>query len=340
MREQYYDILPNDPFTTYIRKIGTHRLLDKKEEYDLWVKITARQEILEQEEGGIKFKGKEQERNRILEEGIKAEQTLLSYNLRLVVAIAKKYRHRGLEYQDLIQEGILGLQRAVVKFDATKGWRFSTYATWWVRKYTLEATFKKGRVIKLNESAMQRLNKAKDKTKEFLLKHKRLPTPNELEAETEIDRGEVQQLFLLDRELESLESLLVYNEHLEESMREPIVPKALMVNPLEDKEAQKVYTKSGLSFSELLSCLTPGEQHFLALLFGLLPEDYNAPKKPSTLANELNLTPYNIKVLQNKIFEKLKAKEKEHLERQRTRYNQKNQESNSENYPEELKEVV
>ncbi|MCI8305250.1 MAG: sigma-70 family RNA polymerase sigma factor, partial [Enterorhabdus sp.] len=147
-------MLTGDPVRMYLKEIGKVPLLTAAEEIDLAMKIeagvAATEELEKAEEDGIELERREKRRlSRIEQVGLDAKQQLIEANLRLVVSIAKRYVGRGMLFLDLIQEGNLGLIRAVEKFDYTKGFKFSTYATWWIRQAITRAIADQARTIRI-----------------------------------------------------------------------------------------------------------------------------------------------------------------------------------------------
>ncbi|MCI8425702.1 MAG: sigma-70 family RNA polymerase sigma factor, partial [Adlercreutzia sp.] len=157
-------MLTGDPVRMYLKEIGKVPLLTAAEEIDLAMKIeagvAATEELEKAEEDGVELDRREKRRlGRIEQVGLDAKQQLIEANLRLVVSIAKRYVGRGMLFLDLIQEGNLGLIRAVEKFDYTKGFKFSTYATWWIRQAITRAIADQARTIRIPVHMVETINK-------------------------------------------------------------------------------------------------------------------------------------------------------------------------------------
>lgn len=240
---------------TYLREIGRTPLLSAEQEVKLANQVQSMLHLLDRERPTP-------EEQQIIKRGQHAKQEMTKANLRLVVSIAKKYQNRGLSLLDLIQEGSLGLIRAIEKFDPTKGYKFSTYAYWWIRQAVTRAIANQGRTIRLPIHITQHLNKIKKATRQLSQELGRQPTEEEL-AET------------LDLELDKLRAI-------RQALRKT-KPRSLNVK-LEDNqtELEQMLAADSPSPSELafqaelrtqiyslLQCLSPRQRDVIALRFGL-----------------------------------------------------------------------
>ena len=205
-------MLTGDPVRMYLKEIGKVSLLTAAEEVDLAMKIEAGVEAMAQldaseEEGGVPLERRERRRlSRIEQVGLDAKQQLIEANLRLVVSIAKRYVGRGMLFLDLIQEGNLGLIRAVEKFDYTKGFKFSTYATWWIRQAITRAIADQARTIRIPVHMVETINKLVRIQRQLLQSLGREPTPEEIAEEMGLTPERVREIQKISQEPVSLET--------------------------------------------------------------------------------------------------------------------------------------
>ena len=204
-------MLTGDPVRMYLKEIGKVPLLTAAEEIDLAMKIEAGVEATEKLEaddaGEIELDRRERRRlGRIEQMGLDAKQQLIEANLRLVVSIAKRYVGRGMLFLDLIQEGNLGLIRAVEKFDYKKGFKFSTYATWWIRQAITRAIADQARTIRIPVHMVETINKLVRIQRQLLQEKGREPTPEEIGEQMGLSAERVREIQKISQEPVSLET--------------------------------------------------------------------------------------------------------------------------------------
>ena len=229
----------DDPVKVYLKEIGRVPLLSPEEETELALKIQA---------GGP--------------DGEKAKQRLSEANLRLVVSIAKRYVGRGMQFLDLIQEGNLGLIKAVEKFDHTKGFKFSTYATWWIRQAITRAIADQARTIRIPVHMVETINKVIRVSRQLLQELGHDPSPEEIAEEMNMPVDKVREILKIAQEPVSLETPIGEEE---DSHLGDFIPDEGASEPSEAAS----YTLLKEQLVSVLSTLTPREEKVLKLRFGL-----------------------------------------------------------------------
>ena len=260
----------DDPVRMYLREIGRIPLLSYDEELELAKKVLAGDEA--------------------------AKQKLAESNLRLVVSIAKKYVGRGMLFLDLIQEGNMGLIKAVEKFDYTKGYKFSTYATWWIRQAITRAIADQARTIRIPVHMVETINKLIRTSRHLLQQLGREPTPEEIAAEMEIPVEKVTEIQKIAQDPVSLETPIGEEEdsHLGDFIQD------------EDSPAPHdaaSYTMLREQLEEVMNTLTPREAKVLKLRFGL--EDGKS-RTLEEVGKEFNVTRERIRQIEAKALRKLR----------------------------------
>ena len=259
-----------DPVRMYLKEIGKVPLLSAEEE----IELAKRMELGDQE----------------------AKKRLAEANLRLVVSIAKRYVGRGMLFLDLIQEGNLGLIKAVEKFDYRKGYKFSTYATWWIRQAITRAIADQARTIRIPVHMVETINKLIRVSRQLLQELGREPTPEEIDAEMNMPVERVREILKISQEPVSLETPIGEEEdsHLGDFIQDDNVPVPA------DAAA---FTLLKEQLEEVLGTLTEREQKVLTLRFGL--EDGRA-RTLEEVGKEFNVTRERIRQIEAKALRKLR----------------------------------
>ena len=294
-------MLTGDPVRMYLKEIGKVPLLTAAEEIDLAMKIEAGVEATEKLEaddaGEIELDRRERRRlGRIEQMGLDAKQQLIEANLRLVVSIAKRYVGRGMLFLDLIQEGNLGLIRAVEKFDYKKGFKFSTYATWWIRQAITRAIADQARTIRIPVHMVETINKLVRIQRQLLQEKGREPTPEEIGEQMGLSAERVREIQKISQEPVSLETPIGEEEDSQ------------LGDFIEDDSA--VVPPDAASFSmlqELLGKVLDGlaerERKVISLRFGL--EDGHQ-RTLAEVGREFGVTRERIRQIESKTLAKLR----------------------------------
>ena len=294
-------MLTGDPVRMYLKEIGKVDLLTAQEEVHLAMKIEAGTEASDKleaaENGEIELSRAEMRRlMRIEQVGLEAKQALISANLRLVVSIAKRYVGRGMLFLDLIQEGNLGLIRAVEKFDYTKGFKFSTYATWWIRQAITRAIADQARTIRIPVHMVETINKLIRVNRQLVQEYGRDPRPDEIAKEMGISEEKVREILKIAQEPVSLETPIGEEDdsHLGDFI------------PDDDAPAPAEAVASTLlkeQLMEVLASLTPREARVLRLRYGL---DDGKARTLEEVGREFNVTRERIRQIEAKALRKLR----------------------------------
>ena len=253
----------SDPVSWYLSTIGRIPLLTQAEEIELGNQVQAMQAFTEDGSKDFKVEDLTTQQRRMLRIGRRAKERMMKANLRLVVSVAKKYQGKGLELLDLIQEGSLGLERAVEKFDPTRGYKFSTYAFWWIRQSMTRAIACQSRTIRLPVHLSERLTTIRKVSLD--LAHKLGAMPNRLEIAEEMDIG-LEELDSLLRQALTTSSLdAPVNGEEGRSFLGDLIADSSAEEPLDIVEQRIHHEQLG----RWLSHLSEQEQNVLRLRFGL-----------------------------------------------------------------------
>ena len=264
----------DDPIRMFLKEIGKIKLLSPEEELEVAKKMV---------------EGSEQEKDA-------ARKRMSEANLRLVVSIAKRYVGRGMQLLDLIQEGNLGLMKAVEKFDYTKGYKFSTYATWWIRQSITRAIADQARTIRIPVHMVETINRVLRTSHSMVQKLGREPTTTEIAQELHMEVSKVEEILKIAQEPVSLETPIGEEEdsHLGDFIQD---------DEASQPSEEASYTLLREQLEEVLSTLTPREEQVLRMRFGLVDG------KPHTLeevGKEFDVTRERIRQIESKALRKLR----------------------------------
>ena len=298
-----------DPVRMYLKEIGKVPLLSAEEEINLAQRmeagnvatekiqlLKARMEETEDEAEKAEIQEEIKAMQKDIDLGSDAKKRLAEANLRLVVSIAKRYVGRGMLFLDLIQEGNLGLIKAVEKFDYRKGYKFSTYATWWIRQAITRAIADQARTIRIPVHMVETINKLIRVSRQLLQELGREPSPEEIAAEMKMPVDRVREILKISQEPVSLETPIGEEEdsHLGDFIKDDNVPVPA------DAAA---FTLLKEQLEEVLGTLTEREQKVLTLRFGL--EDGRA-RTLEEVGKEFNVTRERIRQIEAKALRKLR----------------------------------
>ena len=264
----------DDPIRMYLKEIGKIKLLTPEEELEVAKKMAEGTE----------------------EEQAAARKRMSEANLRLVVSIAKRYVGRGMQLLDLIQEGNLGLMKAVEKFDYTKGYKFSTYATWWIRQSITRAIADQARTIRIPVHMVETINRVLRTSHSMVQKLGREPTTTEIAQELHMEVSKVEEILKIAQEPVSLETPIGEEEdsHLGDFIQD---------DEASQPSEEASYTLLREQLEEVLSTLTPREEQVLRMRFGLMDG------KPHTLeevGKEFDVTRERIRQIESNALRKLR----------------------------------
>ena len=267
------DAFADDSVRLYLREIGKIPLLTPEEEADL--------------------------AQRIVKGDKKAKDKMVESNMRLVVSIAKRYGGRGLDFLDLIQEGNTGLLRAVEKFDPDKGFKFSTYATWWVRQAITRAIADQARTIRIPVHMVETINKVLRTTRKLTAELNREPTNEEIAKELDMEPEKIDYVMRIKQDIASLDASIGREGDDEDSVLGDFVEDEERASP-EDYAANQIIKEQ---LSEIIATLTDREQKIIRLRFGI---GGGRPHTLEEVGNEFDVTRERIRQIEAKALSKLR----------------------------------
>ena len=272
-KEQYFDDATDDSVRMYLREIGKIPLLNSEEEFEL--------------------------AQRVLKGEKKAKDKMAEANMRLVVSIAKRYSGRGLDFLDLIQEGNTGLLRAVEKFDPDKGFKFSTYATWWIRQAITRAIADQARTIRIPVHMVETINKLLRTQRRMTQEFNREPTIEELAEELEMTPEKIEYVIKIKQDITSLDAGIGRDGDEEDSTLSDFVEDEDSITPEESAATQLLKEQ----VKEVLSSLSDREQKIIRMRFGL---DNGKSHTLEEVGQEFAVTRERIRQIEAKALAKLR----------------------------------
>ena len=300
---KYLDDVSDDSVRLYLREIGKIPLLSSEEELELAQKIVANRDELEaireqltDEDLAIGERHKLEAKATNLS---RPKDKMAEANMRLVVSIAKRYSGRGLDFLDLIQEGNTGLLRAVEKFDPDKGFKFSTYATWWIRQAITRAIADQARTIRIPVHMVETINKLLRTQRRMTQELNREPTMEELSAELELEPEKIEYIMKIKQDISSLDAGVGRDGDEEDSVLADFIEDEETVSP-EDSATNQLLKEQ---VQDVLSSLSDREQKIVRMRFGL---DNGKSHTLEEVGQEFAVTRERIRQIEAKALAKLR----------------------------------
>ena len=300
---KYLDDVSDDSVRLYLREIGKIPLLSSEEELELAQKIVANRDELEAIREQLTNEGLPiGERHKLEAKATKLSRPkdkMAEANMRLVVSIAKRYSGRGLDFLDLIQEGNTGLLRAVEKFDPDKGFKFSTYATWWIRQAITRAIADQARTIRIPVHMVETINKLLRTQRRMTQELNREPTMEELSAELELEPEKIEYIMKIKQDISSLDAGVGRDGDEEDSVLADFIEDEETVSP-EDSATNQLLKEQ---VQDVLSSLSDREQKIVRMRFGL---DNGKSHTLEEVGQEFAVTRERIRQIEAKALAKLR----------------------------------
>ncbi len=300
---KYLDDVSDDSVRLYLREIGKIPLLSSEEELELAQKIVANRDELEAIREQLTDEGLAiGERYKLEAKATKLSRPkdkMAEANMRLVVSIAKRYSGRGLDFLDLIQEGNTGLLRAVEKFDPDKGFKFSTYATWWIRQAITRAIADQARTIRIPVHMVETINKLLRTQRRMTQELNREPTMEELSAELELEPEKIEYIMKIKQDISSLDAGVGRDGDEEDSVLADFIEDEETVSP-EDSATNQLLKEQ---VQDVLSSLSDREQKIVRMRFGL---DNGKSHTLEEVGQEFAVTRERIRQIEAKALAKLR----------------------------------
>lgn len=287
----------NDPVRLYLKDISAVPLLSAEEEVALATRIEAGEKAKARLSSRQQLTDEQVEESRQIEsDAHEAKQQLINANLRLVVSVARRYLGRGLQFPDLIQEGNLGLIRAVEKFDHARGYKFSTYAIWWIRQAITSAIARQTRAIRIPVHMVDTVNKLNRVQRQLMQDLGRDPLPEEIAEKMGLSAGKVDEILKLTQEPVSLETPVGDEE---DSLLGDFIEDSGAVTPVDAASSKQLHER----IEEVLDNLHAREKRTIQLLYGLID---GRPRSYEEVGREFGVTRERVRLIESMTLSKLR----------------------------------